>query len=73
MVECNKCGANIKWSKEEGRWVPMDLDGKCHFDTCPKRKRYKNTSIDYTKLGKPKDPKQKELKEWSPIRDFMEQ
>ena len=64
MATCKSCGAEIIWEKtEQGRWRPMDLNGKCHFDTCPKAEKYRKTThksscLDYSRINVPDDQKQ---------------
>jgi ribonuclease HI len=31
---CKKCNAEITWRKEGGKWMPVDLDGASHFQSC---------------------------------------
>lgn len=31
---CRQCGSQIGWSRPDGRWTPVNLDGSPHFDTC---------------------------------------
>ena len=58
MATCKDCNTTIEWSKRGEKWVPMDLSGSCHFDTCPARQRakqkYENSAIDYDEMRKPK-------------------
>ena len=40
MTLCRLCGQPIKFEmNENGKWVPYDLDGVNHFNTCPEIKR----------------------------------
>jgi hypothetical protein len=39
VTTCNQCGAVIGWTRLGGRWVPVDPDGRLHFDTCEQRVR----------------------------------
>lgn len=48
MTQCNKCGESIAWLRGTGGFIPTNMNGSSHFNTCIKRKRYKDTSIDYT-------------------------
>ena len=42
MSKCKQCGAEIIWEQNDNdRWIPMDLDSHCHFETCPDRKEAK--------------------------------
>lgn len=78
MSNCRSCGEKIKWVESpNGKHIPYNLNGICHFETCPQapkwRKRenqsigrragkYSDTSHDYTKPKKLKDKQQTRLK-----------
>ena len=64
MSKCKKCHAVLKWGMSpNGKWIPMDLNGTCHFDTCPHAKEFRGKhygeemSGDYTKIGRHKEQK----------------
>lgn len=64
MAKCKRCGATIKFVKTENdKWIPMDPDGTCHFDTCPYANEFRNKHFgqdeehDYAKIGRAKDQK----------------
>lgn len=38
MPECRKCGAQVCWRHENGRWFCENADGSDHWDTCSKRR-----------------------------------
>ena len=65
MATCKHCGCNIEWCKSRfDGWVPFDLNGRCHLDTCPKQKRFKGRVMvdeikDYTRIGV--HPNQKQI------------
>lgn len=31
---CNRCGAEIGWKEEGGKWIPLNPDGSEHRTTC---------------------------------------
>jgi len=70
MTTCKSCGANIEWHRSPlGRWVPYDLNGNCHFDTCPQAKKWRgkgseNNPVDYSRIGV--KPTQKLMDEFIP-------
>jgi len=44
MPTCKSCGAEIEWQKSANdKWIPHDLNGQCHFDTCPDAKKFRKT------------------------------
>lgn len=68
MATCKSCGANIEWHKSPlGKWIPHDLNGTCHFDTCPQSKQWRGMSargptIPYDRIGV--HPEQKQIGEF---------
>ena len=70
MANCKSCGVNIEWRQSEsGQWIPYDLNGTCHFETCPQAKKWRdyrraNETIPYDRLGIKKN--QTLLKEFAP-------
>lgn len=64
MGKCKSCDAEIVWEKTENeKWIPMDPDGHCHFDTCPdapkhREKHHKAKSINYSHIGLHKHQRQ---------------
>lgn len=59
MSKCRSCGIEIEWHKSENdRWIPYDINGTCHFESCPDakdwRKNYDNDdTVDYSRAGIP--------------------
>ena len=67
MAQCQRCKQEIKWEKNDNdNWVPLNLDGVNHFETCPYSKEFRNKKVkgnlDYDEIDK--DPKQKGLEEY---------
>ena len=68
MAQCKDCQAEITWvQSENGRWIPQDIDGTCHFDSCPARRdqrerRKREDRSDYSKIGI--DQQQKQLNDY---------
>ena len=69
MATCKACGAKIEWlMNDKGKWVPYDLNGVNHFNTCPDAKVFRgkhftnDNTKDYTRMGVPKD--QTQLNKW---------
>ena len=47
MSNCKSCGAEIVWEKSNnGKNIPMNKNGSCHFDTCPQAKNWRGRSKD---------------------------
>lgn len=66
MGNCRSCGAAIDWiQNNEMRWIPMNHNGTCHFETCPHAKQWRNRkangSHDYTKEKELADKQQTKL------------
>lgn len=71
MARCKSCTAAIKWEIDYmGKYHPVNLDGSCHYLSCPNTKHYrklkeatKKKDIDYTQLDKNTNPEAFEKKE----------
>ncbi len=57
MTKCKKCKASIIWERNSNdKWIPLNLDGSLHFDTCLYAKEFRNKHFnqnnfhDYTKI-----------------------
>lgn len=57
MSYCKKCAHPIIWRTEDGKWMPYDEDGTCHFKTCvPNKNAEKILSImNKRRSAKPKN------------------
>ena len=68
MAQCKSCKATIQWVERNNRWVPHDLDGRNHFETCPdadkfrKKQQSEDEACDYKELGN--DKKQMKLNDF---------
>ena len=68
MSNCKSCGQEIVWREtDEGRFIPMNKNGTCHFETCPQRTQWKNKTKlkqeDHIAHLETADSKQTRLKE----------
>ena len=59
VSKCSRCGVMIRWEKTvNDKWIPMDMCGSCHFDTCPFAAEFrgKSNNPNYSPKGEiPKD------------------
>ena len=54
---CNKCGQQIGWRQEGGKYIPLNIDGSDHKPTCSGSKsvapQVQETKVIWGKIEKP--------------------